>query len=183
MAGGEDMEQRENLDGWIAKSEVVQLTGISERSLERRIQTRKLRVGYRTVPGRRPLPVIHPDDVDVLRAEMVQRTTEDTALPGKKELAIPVQPNATDLGQALVHALSQNQKEWPPFLSVKQAAESSGLSQSYLRRTSADGRLPRWSGKEMISLSPPPLRTARTRSGHRRAQEAKAGTPKGTGNS
>ena len=72
---------------------------------------------------------------------MIQRATEDLPLPGKKELAIPVQPNTTDLGQALVHALSQNQKEWTPFLSVKQAAEYSGLSQSYLRRTIADGRL------------------------------------------
>jgi hypothetical protein len=128
-----------DLSSWIPKADVVQETGISERSLERRIQARKLRVGYRTAPGRRPLPVLHPEDVAALRAEMVQRVVEEKDQNAVAPL--PVQsPNG--LGAALVAALSRPvPREHALFLTLKEASQHSGLSVAYLRREIDAGKL------------------------------------------
>ncbi len=133
--------QKEDLSTWVPKSDVFRETGISERSLERRVQARKIRQGYRTMPGRRPLPVLHPDDVEALRGEMVQRTTEEqersTALA-----TLPVRPGGTDAFNALLSALSHNTPAvQPAFLGLKEASAYIGLSIAYLKRAIEAGDL------------------------------------------
>jgi excisionase family DNA binding protein len=132
-------DNEEDLSRWIPKSDVVRETGISERSLERRVQARKIRQGYRTMPGRRPLPVLHPDDVEALRSEMVQQATE----PQEKALApIPIRPGGTDAFNALMAAMTQNTpKERPAFLGLKEASVYIGLSVAYLKRAIEAGEL------------------------------------------
>jgi excisionase family DNA binding protein len=135
-------QQAHDLSAWVPKSDVVRETGISERSLERRVQARKIRQGYRTLPGRRPLPVLHPEDVEQLRAEMVHRVTEE----GEKNLpALPVRSNSNgvDALSALLSAMTQQlPKERPLFLTLREASEYSGLPQECLKRLIAEEKLP-----------------------------------------
>lgn len=130
-----------DLSTWIPKADVVRETGISERSLERRVQTRKIRQGYRTMPGRRPLPVLHPDDVEALRGEMVQRTTEEQER-SPAVATLPVRPGGTDAFNSFMAALSHNTPpERPQFLGLKEASVYIGLSVAYLKRAIDAGAL------------------------------------------
>jgi excisionase family DNA binding protein len=127
-----------DLSTWIPKADVVRETGISERSLERRIQGKKVRVGYRTVPGRRPLPVLHPADVAAIRAEMVERVTDE----GERHTTALVPIRAADALTTLLTTLTkQAPKERPLFLTIKEASEYAGLPVAYLRRLIVDGKL------------------------------------------
>lgn len=130
---------KEDLSTWVPKSDVVRETGISERSLERRVQARKIRQGYRTMPGRRPLPVLHPDDVEALRAEMVQQVTEEQ----ERALTIPVRPGgSSEAFTALMTAMAQSApKERPAFMGLKEASNYFGLSVAYLKRAIDAGEL------------------------------------------
>src|SRR5712692_6529257 len=56
-------------EDWQTKAEVRERTGISERTLERLIQDKKIRREYRRIPGRKPLSIIHPDDVAELEVK------------------------------------------------------------------------------------------------------------------
>jgi excisionase family DNA binding protein len=134
-------DNEEDLSRWIPKSDVVRETGISERSLERRVQARKIRQGYRTMPGRRPLPVLHPDDVAALRGEMVQRATEEQER-STSVATVPIRPSGTEAFNSLLSALSHNTPhERPAFLGLKEASTYVGLSIAYSRRLIEAGEL------------------------------------------
>jgi hypothetical protein len=49
----------ENLEGWIAKVEVVKTTGLTERTLERMVKRGELRRDYRN-QGENPFPSFTP---------------------------------------------------------------------------------------------------------------------------
>jgi excisionase family DNA binding protein len=70
LCGGWTMEEQ-NFGGWLPKMEVAETLGISERTLERLIQQKRIRRAYRRVPGRKPVAVLHPEDVKALQRETV----------------------------------------------------------------------------------------------------------------
>jgi excisionase family DNA binding protein len=124
---------------WLTKLEAVEQLGISERTLERLIQKRRIRMADRMVPGRKPIKVIHPGDFATLKAETVP------ALPHQEE------ETSTDValrppGQAVqqfFHSLLTT-LPYPPralSLSLKEAAAYTGFSQAYLLRQVKEGKL------------------------------------------
>lgn len=58
-----------DLSAWLTKPEVAQALGKSEKTVERLERDGKLRKAYRPVPGRKAIPVYHPDNVRRLRQE------------------------------------------------------------------------------------------------------------------
>jgi excisionase family DNA binding protein len=130
-------------EDWLTKMEVRQRTGISERTLERKIQQKEIRREYRNIPGRKPLSILHPDDVK----ELIEKTLKPGPLTPTVSHAAnnAVRPKVTppDLA-AFLAALK------PPtvtldkkvYLSLQEAATFSGLPKSHLRQKLQQGVIP-----------------------------------------
>lgn len=59
-----------DLTGWPTQGEVMETLGISDRTLNRLVEQNKIQRDYKAVPGRRPVPVFHPGDVEKYQAEV-----------------------------------------------------------------------------------------------------------------
>jgi hypothetical protein len=119
----------EDYSGWLTKQEIMKELGLSERTLERMLQRHEIQRAYRRVPGRKPITVISPDDVERLRAEVVQ----PAPAPTQEERALTIRQRS---GMELL-ALLRNTAQVPTlplFLSLKEASEFTGRRQSLLRR-------------------------------------------------
>ena len=62
----------EDTSNWPVKNDVATLLGISPRTVERYCETGKLRTAKRLVPGRKPLVIVHPEDVAALQAQTLK---------------------------------------------------------------------------------------------------------------
>jgi predicted DNA-binding transcriptional regulator AlpA len=113
---------------WISKPEACKLTGLSLKTIERLVTAGKIRMAYRRVPGRRPLAVLNPVDLETLAPQPAQPVT------------LPVKP--VDVLSMLLQASSRVSLKDKLFLTVKEASELSGLSQAFLRRQIEAGSLP-----------------------------------------
>jgi excisionase family DNA binding protein len=133
-------------EDWITKEEALQRTGMSERTLERRIKGGELRKAYRNVPGRKPLPVLHPEDV----AKYEAKTVTPIALKGAPKKLLKEVPNGAIVPSsarrdvaALMAGLSQQvtlDKKF--YLTLDEATQLSGLPKSFLIRKIREGLLP-----------------------------------------
>jgi len=139
----------ENFAGWRPKMEVAEELKISERTLERLIQRKRIRRAYRRVPGRKPLAVLNPDDVARLKSETLaplpvyatsgcevvsSLTTTTAPLPA----LIHVAEGVLDVLHTLAHDRLLSQQL---MLSLAEASRYSGLSQAYLRQQIKAGKL------------------------------------------
>ena len=123
----------ENLDTWIAKGEVVQRTGLTERTLERKVKAGELRREYRTIPGRKPLPVFHPEDVEKLTTNtLTPIPLKKKALPTSRQL-IPTSQRPVPASESVVVSVSVSLAD-KDYLTLKEAALLKGLPISYLRK-------------------------------------------------
>jgi hypothetical protein len=73
----EDVEMAEDYSRWIPKQDAADALGYDVRTLERKILKLKLRTAQLSVPGRRSITVVHPTDVERLKA----MTIPVTAMP------------------------------------------------------------------------------------------------------
>jgi excisionase family DNA binding protein len=136
----EGFMEGENFADWLPKMEVAEELGISERTLERLIQQKRIRRAYRRMPGRKPLAVLHPDDVAALKAETVPPSS-----------APPLEPRRTDVAlrpttQAALHFLADllaaiPQRPQTLFLTLKEASQYSGLPLTDIERLIESGEL------------------------------------------
>lgn len=144
----------DNLDTWPTKQEVMQQLHMSEKTVERRINEGKIRKQERFIPGRKPLPILHPQDVKELQRQVLIPMTlkhEETDIPtvpaSRFDITAAVPPLA-----ALLTKLEQNPERFfppplpvtppsKPFLTIKEASEYSGLPEDYIRRQIASGGL------------------------------------------
>jgi excisionase family DNA binding protein len=131
----------ENFADWLPKMEVAEELGISERTLERLIQQRRIRRAYRRMSGRKPLAVLHPGDVAALKAETVPATTEPpSTIEPHTDLAL--RPSAQAVLNLLGNLLTAiPQRPQALFLTLKEASQYSGLPQTDLERLIASGEL------------------------------------------
>jgi hypothetical protein len=44
------------------------IAGISKRILHRKLEKGEIRKAHRNIPGRKPFPILHPEDIDTLTA-------------------------------------------------------------------------------------------------------------------
>lgn len=144
-----DVADVDNLDTWPTKKEVMDKLHMSEKTVERRINEGKIRKRERFIPGRKPLPILHPEDVRTLQQQVL------IPIPVKKENHA-VTPSYTDVAPwlstltTILVKLERNPERFfppslpvnppeKPFLTVKEAAKYSGLPEDYLRRQIASG--------------------------------------------
>jgi len=129
------------LDEWKTKEEAAQLLQVGVKTVERYAKSDKIRREYRRVPGRRPLPVYNPEDIEKIRQENVPMTPVEPLPP--QALARKLDP------AAFLSALLQNGNGQAPqvrlseklYLTLNEAAEYTGLSKTLLRRKIHDGEL------------------------------------------
>jgi hypothetical protein len=158
---------------WLTMGEVQQQTGMSERSVYRRVTAGELRQAERPVPGRKPLPVFHPEDVRQYVAAMVPRVPDGIAPPippaaGSTELVAEKRrgtarsadsasnPAFTALaallaangGPAMVPSgrraiLPLSELRIKLFLTTEEAEHYTGLNEDYLAKLVRDGKVER----------------------------------------
>jgi excisionase family DNA binding protein len=129
-----------SIDAWPTIPEAVEQTKISQRTLERRIEEGVIRTQKRPVPGRKPLVVLHPNDV----ADMAQRTLRPQVDNGNlpiRQASPPIrQPDiAAALNALAAPRLALSEKI---YLTVKEAAALSGLPVSHIRKQIRQGVIP-----------------------------------------
>jgi hypothetical protein len=122
-----------SLDAWVAKPEAVRLTGMNERTLEKKVKAGELRREYRPIPGRKGLPVYHPDDIQKLTERALKPIVLRT--PARKPPTVPA-PVFTPVYRKV-------------FLTLQEAVDYSGLPKAYLKRCLAEGtiagaKVPTW---------------------------------------
>ena len=60
------------LDDWKTQAEAAEILKCSQKTVGRMAAQKKIQRVLRRVPGRKPMPVFNPDDIEAIRAEMVQ---------------------------------------------------------------------------------------------------------------
>jgi len=139
----------ENFTGGKPKGEVAEELKISERTLERLIQRKRIRRGYKRVPGRKPLAVLNPDDVARLKAETLaplplygtsgcEVASASSTSTAPLSALIPVAEGVLDFLQTLAQDRWLSQQL---MLDLEEARRYSGLSQGYLRQQIKAGKL------------------------------------------
>jgi excisionase family DNA binding protein len=132
-------------EDWPTKAEVRLKTNLSERTIERKIQAGELRREFRTVPGRKPLAILDPEDVKKLTDKTLTPIPmkNAAAATGATQGGIIPKPAKPDLA-AFLAALSPGHlalnKKF--YLTLKEAGELSGLPLSFLRAKVQSKALP-----------------------------------------
>ena len=68
------------LDDWKTQAEAAEILKCSQKTVGRMAAQKKIERVLRRVPGRKPMPVFNPDDIEAIRAETAQPKT----VPGWK---------------------------------------------------------------------------------------------------
>lgn len=117
------------------------MLGCSEKSIEREAARGKLEQGWRRIPGRRPIAVFRPEDVEKLRGQTVRAVPAPEEEPPTKSLAL-VPRGAADILRAIQAATPRLPIDRKLFLNLQEASEFTGLSMALLRRKIVSGELP-----------------------------------------
>lgn len=128
---------------WKLKADAIRDLGLSERTIERLIQAGRIRTAQRRVPGRRPLTVLHPDDVEQIRREIIpaQPTGPPPVPAARHSNGAPLPSLSFEAFQALLRgpAVPLHRKL---YLTVAEAVAYSGLPKAVLLRWIHAGTLP-----------------------------------------
>ena len=139
------MAKAVSTEGWPTKAEVMALTGLSMRSIERAIEEGTIRREYRKQPGKRSIAVLHPEDVEQFKKEA--KPVGPLILPpqpngdGATVPATRTDPVSRAVASFLSLALPHVAQERKRFLTLPEAASYVGLPEAYLRRCIKEGML------------------------------------------
>jgi excisionase family DNA binding protein len=143
-----------NLDTWPTKHEVMERLHLSEKTVERRIADGTLIKQFRPIPGRKPLPILHPEKVRDLSLTMLEPTMEEvssvptvTKKPRDEMTLSPalvtniaktvITESVTELAASAPWALQHKL-----YLTLAEAAVLSGLPRSFLLQRVQKGIIP-----------------------------------------
>jgi excisionase family DNA binding protein len=137
-------------ENWPTIKETIQRTRMSERSLYRRIQDGSLRQTHRKVPGRKPILVLHPDDVAKLEAETVKPVSMPpelievpaTTQPATKPATAGWVAELANLAKGILQEQPRVRLSEKFMLTLNEASELSGLPHAYLLRKVRSGEIP-----------------------------------------
>jgi hypothetical protein len=141
----------ERFAGWKTKAEIVEELGISERTLERMLQRKKITRGQKRIPGRKPITVIAPQDVEKLRAEMVQPEpgqSAQTTVPALRQQTAPALRQSQQALEAVqLHRTTDQIPLIPLFLNLKASSRYVGLPEETLKRCIREGKVKAFEGR------------------------------------
>ena len=134
------------LDGWKTQAEAAEILKCSQKTIGRMAAQKKIQRVMRRVPGRKPMPVFNPDDIEAIRVEMVQVEPFPVKERGEgKVLARQTSQDRFDLlAQLLADRISPARSvpvEQKVFLNLKEAAEYSGMPKAWLMREIKSGKI------------------------------------------
>jgi hypothetical protein len=130
----------EDYSGWPTKQEArQQLGGVPERTFDRWLSEHDVKVFYRKVTGRRPVPVVDPAGVALLqRAMMTAAPTLSVPQESPGFPAVPqIPPQWREMAAAFLTQMSPPEK--PLFITLEEAEAYSGLSPTLLKRLVNEG--------------------------------------------
>lgn len=140
----------DDLSKWLPLSEASRILECSEKTVNRYISKGLIERQYRRVPGRRELPVLNPADVEKLKQETVERSpfvvpqsqpsTPGTALA--RTAPVPDFTQSALLQQLLTIRSTAVPTENKLFLNIEEAANYTGLSESFLSELARAGKVP-----------------------------------------
>ena len=136
---------------WLSKATAAQILGCSEKTIERLATQKKIQKVMLRIPGRRSTPVYHPGDVETLRSASARLEPFPVASPaaprGKAAALVPAGPSGRSAGDMFLQLLTSGipRPSIGPrhklFLTLKEAAEYSGMSRGWLLSKIKDGEL------------------------------------------
>jgi muconolactone delta-isomerase len=141
-------KQPANYENWLTKAEAAEALQCAQKTIEREASRGKIEQAWRRIPGRRPLAVFNPDDVEKLRATTVQAfpVQDGSPAPVGDTKALARLPRAgspeqffAGLAQAIAAPRIPADRKF--YLSLAEAAELTGFGITHLRRLVADGKL------------------------------------------
>ena len=121
-------KQQQDFSNWPTKPEACQQAGISERTLERVTSRNEVRTTTRRIPGRKPLKLYHPEDVERIRQSFLP--AEAVRIPTKKAATKRQRREVAD-----------TPIEKKIFLSVDEAVSYSGLPRPLVRELCRQGQV------------------------------------------
>jgi excisionase family DNA binding protein len=137
----------DQLGHWKSQAEAAEILKCSEKTISRMAGQGKIEKAMRRVPGRKPMPVFNPTDIERLRRQTVdlkpfpvEEAKEEQALAPR-----PSQDGASLFAQLLADRLGSAQAvplERKVFLNLEQASEYTGMPKEWLRRQIKKGDLP-----------------------------------------
>jgi excisionase family DNA binding protein len=150
-----------DLSTWLTKADAAARLGLSERTLDRLVAAGKgPECRDRRRPGKRPEPVYNPRDLDVLAGAAAARPAVIAAASPIGQPQLDVQraidaegimwgeiPRPLGVVLRVIEQLAQITRHpepaaaSPPWLTMREAAKYSGLSESLLRRLARSGEL------------------------------------------
>ena len=136
----------DQLDDWKTQAEAAKILNCSEKTVGRMAVQKKIERVLRRVPGRKPMPVFNPDDIEAMRAEAAQPKPFPVRERGGEKALVPRsrQGGVDLLAQLLADRISPAPAvpvEQKVFLNLKEAAEYSGLSKAWLMREMKSGKI------------------------------------------
>ena len=136
----------DQLDDWKTQAEAAEILKCSQKTVSRMAAQKKIQRVLRRVPGRKPMPVFNPDDIEAIRAEMVQVEPFPVKEQGEvKTLARqPSQGGVELLAQLLADRMSPARSvpvEQKVFLNLREAVEYSGMPKAWLLREIKSGKI------------------------------------------
>jgi hypothetical protein len=143
-----------DLDTWPTKHEVMERLGLSEKTIERRITDGTLTKQFRIIPGRKPLPILHPQKVKELlmtklepTAEVVKSVSSTVKKPRDEMTLSPAL--LTDIAKTVItDAVTELAASSPWalqhkfYLTLDEAVLLSGLPEKFLLKRVQNGVIP-----------------------------------------
>ena len=137
---------RDQLEQWKTQAEAAEILKCSEKTISRMAGQNKIQRALRRVPGRKPMPVFNPIDVERIRSETME--VKPFPVAGAKEAKslarVPSQDGVKLLAQLFAERLSSSRSvpvEQKVFLKLNEASEYMGMPKAWLRRQIKDGKL------------------------------------------
>lgn len=136
------------MSSWYTKSQVSTILGVSEKTVERMIARGELHHEKRKRPGKGPVTVLDPEDVEKARQALADAAPSPAVIQNAEGSNLPARRMGNPI-DALVEALAAAAPAKHPtvpiherlYLSIPEAAALSGLPQSYIRAQAHAGNL------------------------------------------
>ena len=128
---------------WKTQEEAAEILECSKKTIARMADQKKIQRVLRRVPGRKPMPVFNPDDIEALRVKTVEaepfHVGEQGSVPEAKALARQPSQSEVDL---LARLFADRNRSAVPveqkvFLNLKESAEYSGMPKAMATGTSS----------------------------------------------
>lgn len=144
-----DMSQTQpNFEHWLTKAEAAQALGVAEKTIDRMAAVGQIQKQKRGSPGKPPMAVFHPDDIERERNARHKTPapfilpTETTAVQRLSDLTVPHPPKSYGQGDRRMSDIwTPSELQFIGYLSIQEAMRFTGLPEKTIQRFAREGRV------------------------------------------